>query len=130
MEETTIDRPEPESQRKRPVLLVVLSILTWMGCAGLIFFFGYLFISVANKSSVREADLLLWMLLINMICSVLSLAGSIVMWTRRKWGFYVYVAGQLVPVLFTLYLVGSGQIHTENMTSLAAIMFVLWIAVP
>jgi hypothetical protein len=130
MEEYLVDRPEPENQRKRPVLLRVLCMLTWTGSAGLIWFFGWLFLSIATSVHGKADKLMLWLLLIYLVCSVLSAAGGIVMWKLRKWGFYVYTIAQLVPVLLTVYSRFLGYFNLERGAPLAVATFLTWMIVP
>jgi hypothetical protein len=38
-----------------------------------------------------------------MIAPVFTIAGAVLMWNLRKWGFYIYLFGQIVPVAFGIW---------------------------
>jgi hypothetical protein len=126
MEENLIDNSDLESER--PAFLSVLCILTWIGSA---------LVALVNAGAavtlwyVNEKVYADWQILAlagfvagSAICTV----GSIHMWKLRKKGFYVYVAGQLLPMGLLL-----ADVLSKDLTSLHWLKFftlIAWIVVP
>lgn len=46
--------------------------------------------------------------IIGIIAAIVCLVGIILMWKLKKTGFYIYVLGEIAPVIATLVLVGFG----------------------
>jgi hypothetical protein len=90
------------STTQRPTFLTVLCILTWIGCGlGLI----------GNLMSMAGASLFgslggkfMTYYGIQTICVILCLIGSIQMWKMKKTGFYIYTAGELLPLALSYIL--------------------------
>lgn len=116
---------------KRPVFLTVLCILTWVGCAiGLVGAIGSIgmssaasgmstqmqstgdpeldrsmaAITEASNSAMKYASMISW---INLLCIVACALGAFFMWQLKKTGFYIYTAGELIPVVASIALLGS-----------------------
>ena len=129
----TISTPSEES---RPQFLTVLCILTFIG-TGLMLGFSLIGIpktfirSAEERASQREmtyqkmmqfnpaaADAMLqameeeekyekpnWILSFG--CNLLSLFGALMMWKQKKTGFYLYLAGEILPYILPLILLGG-----------------------
>ncbi len=120
---------------KRPVFLTVLCILTWVGSAiGLFGAIGSIGLSSAassasssayanmqstgdpeldksmatiaeaSSSAMKYASMLNW---INLICVAACAFGAFWMWKLKKTGFYIYTAGELIPTVASIALLGS-----------------------
>ncbi len=120
---------------KRPVFLTVLCILTWVGCAiGLFGAIGSIGASSVMSSassassmamestgdaaldqtmaesmdavnkSLQYASMIGW---INLACVLACAFGAFMMWKLKKTGFYIYTAGELIPVVASIALLGS-----------------------
>jgi hypothetical protein len=131
-----LDEMETSPVNKRPVFLTVICILTWVGSAGALCLYGYQFM-LYNKMAKEMSKLsgefggdqfsnlyntLLWSSLIGIIATVLCIAGSIVMFTRRKWGFYIYTVGEVVPLIAAAYItlsIGGGSRNLMSMSFMA-----------
>jgi hypothetical protein len=107
----------PETTVKRPNLLTVLCILTFIG-SGMNLFSSFviaafydIFVEITKDFSTRfnipGMDLLLEMkpvyFLVSGICYVGSLAGAILMMQLKKIGFHVYTVFQILLILIPMY---------------------------
>ena len=111
----------PSEPQKRPDLLTVLCILTFIG-SGLSFFsyfmFSLSFDSISTVLSESEIDLPGIEMIMNTPISFyysgtllfgVSLYGAIKMWNLKKVGFHLYTASQiLLVILQTIYLSNYG----------------------
>lgn len=124
---------ETQFRGKRPAFLTVLCILTFVG-AGLALFYcliAWIGISAAENlmDSFGNSDIpdeamngFRWfkiMLLAGLIGSLLNIFGAIVMMLMRKWGFYIYVIGQALPLVIMIYLILS---NSQDQFSLAGLI--------
>lgn len=111
------------SKPKRPVLLVVLCILTFAGSG--INFFSSLIISLFYNEFIRIAEMVFTSFnlpgldllkeskplfyVISAAIYAMSFAGALIMWRMKKTGFHVYTIAQILlimaPILF-LHLPG------------------------
>jgi hypothetical protein len=117
---------------KRPQFITVLCILTWIGCGiGLIAsVMGYFAVQTAGAmmdvASASDPDAMSNMssmpgmeeamnsmkyagisLGIGILGIILCFAGSMMMWKLKKTGFYIYVAGQIIPLVVSAVLIGA-----------------------
>ncbi len=110
---------------QRPVFITVLCILTFSG-AGLtiitslfsIFTMGQLETSMNNMNEAfGDSDIGMdfgnsyrWMKLsyvLNLVGSLLCLAGALFMWKLKRLGFYIYIVGQLLPIIGSFMTMNS-----------------------
>jgi len=122
-----------EEPKKMTDMINVLTILTFIGCGlGIIGSFWtfakakttYETLSSANldqmpdfvkklsggdilESARRSYELRVPILLLTLIACGLCLAGAIQMRKLRKSGFTIYTIGELLPIIFTVVLMGS-----------------------
>jgi hypothetical protein len=129
MEQTNM---EAGATAKRPQFITVLCILTWIGCGiGLIAsVMGYFAVQTAGAmmdvaaasdpdamnmaasmpgmeeamNAMKYAGISLGM---GVLGAILCFAGSMMMWKLKKTGFYVYVAGQIIPLVVSAVLIGA-----------------------
>jgi len=112
-------------KEERPTFLTVLCVLSFIG-NGLGLFqgaMGLLMVGIwsqmfkaLNRSSkgMGQAQVevenvfnsITWFSLMFIVASVLCLIGAILMWKLKKSGFVLYVLGQCLPVIGTLFLFG------------------------
>jgi hypothetical protein len=109
----------PARQQKRPPLLSILCILTFIFSGMSVI--GFFAVSVNYEQSLEvmrtvygnmpEAGFLLQaprdFFFVSFILSALSLAGAILMWNLRKNGFHIYTASQLAMLAVPLLYFGS-----------------------
>ncbi len=108
---------EQSNEMKRPAFLTVLCILTWVG-SGLGLIGGIM--SLGASSTVSDlgalsgdsavgavADSIATMNYVNLICVILCILGSVMMWQMKKTGFYIYVLGELAPLVMSFIIVGE-----------------------
>jgi hypothetical protein len=114
-----------ERKEERPTFLTVLCVLSFIG-NGLGLFqgaMGLLMVGIwsqmfkalnRNGAKMGQAQVevqnvfnsITWFSLMFIVASVLCLVGAILMWKLKKSGFILYVLGQCLPVLGTLFLFG------------------------
>lgn len=109
---------EEKDMKKLPQMLNVLTILTYIGCGlGVLFilfaFLGVGFLSsLAPKSSEGSAiaSTVTNYATLSLVASLVGIAlcffGAMKMRNLLKVGFFIYVAGQLIPIIFTFATVG------------------------
>jgi hypothetical protein len=99
----------------RPAFLTVLCILTWVGSGlGLIGgLFGLMSSSVldgadfgnsALNASIESAKMIQYA---SLVCIVLCIIGSVMMWQMKKVGFFIYLVGELAPLALSFIVLGS-----------------------
>lgn len=108
---------EQTNEMKRPAFVTVLCILTWVG-SGLGLIGGIMNLSASSTVSElgalsgdstigAAADSLATMNYVNLICVILCIVGSLMMWQMKKTGFYIYVVGELAPLVMSFVLIGK-----------------------
>jgi hypothetical protein len=112
-----ISNPVPEPEVKRPVLLTVLCVLTYIGSglnlfsSLLIFFFYNTFLTLGAELSktfnMPGVDLILnasrSFFGISALIYLLSLTGAHQMWNLRKRGFHFYAIAQILLIILPMY---------------------------
>lgn len=108
-----------DNQPKRPQLLTVLCILTFIGSGMGVF--GFLVVSVNFEATIEimktvyagmpEASFLLdaprEFFIISFVLSAASLLGAIMMWNLRKAGFHFYTSAQIINLVLPFIYFGS-----------------------
>lgn len=144
----TENQPAEETP-KRPQFLTVLCILTWIG-SGLAFISAiYTFFTVDASAAMLEnmnmggADPTGMMgsvheamqkavenkvpnLLVNTICPLLCVFGAIQMWQLKKTGYFIYIAGEIVPPIAAFVLGGGGMLGSLGAAG-ALVIAIIWI---
>jgi hypothetical protein len=98
-----------------PSFLKVLCILTWVGSGiGLITgIIGLMATSSVSSldygnstvnSALGAANTIQY---VNLICVILCIVGAVMMWQLKKAGFFIYIVGELVPLIASLILLGG-----------------------
>jgi hypothetical protein len=108
---------EETNETTRPAFLKVLCILTWVGSGfGLISGLWAIIGSSASESAIRSlGDATLDGTMENMkmiqyaglACTVLCIIGSVMMWQLKKAGFFIYLIGEVAPLVLSFVLLGS-----------------------
>jgi len=123
----TLDTVEIVNANERPVFLKVLCILTFIG-AGLGIIFGLWGVftvqasiaslemmsgfggALSDELNAQIAVLKQWGLIaqvLSLVGAILCLLGALQMWKLKKVGFYIYVVGQILPLVATFGLMGG-----------------------
>ena len=116
MEET---KQIPVQKPKRPQLLSILCILTFVGSG--VSALGYLMVSVDFETSIRVLEVLYANMpevsyilqaprdffVVSFFLSALSVLGAILMWNLRKIGFHIYTLAQLINLVVPLLYFGG-----------------------
>lgn len=104
---------EETNETTRPAFLKVLCILTWVG-SGIGLISGLLAIigSSASESAFRslgDATLenMKMIQYAGLACTVLCIIGSVMMWQLKKAGFFIYLIGELAPIVLSFIILGS-----------------------
>lgn len=104
---------EETNETTRPAFLKVLCILTWVG-SGIGLISGLLAIigSSASESAIRslgDATLenMKMIQYAGLACTVLCIIGSVMMWQLKKAGFFIYLIGEVAPLVLSFILLGS-----------------------
>lgn len=152
-----IDEPQSEVT-KRPVFLTVLCILTFVG-AGLGILGGIygLFANqeaalqasidsmshtpkgaaIAEAMAAGKAEYFKWQTISNylsLVSSFMCLAGALLMWKQKRSGFYLYLPGEIMPIIGmigsymvvqSVPLIGITTLLTIAFMSLVYIVFII-----
>jgi hypothetical protein len=138
-----------EAAPKRPQFLTVLCILTYIGSA-LAFISGiYTFFTVDASAAMFEnmnmggADPTGMMggmqetmrlavvnkvpnVIIVTVCSLLCVFGAMQMWKLKKTGYFIYVAGEIIPPIAAFVLGGGGMLGSMG-AAVGLIIALIWI---
>ncbi|ASS48805.1 MAG: hypothetical protein A3D31_06315 [Candidatus Fluviicola riflensis] len=126
MEEMDIlDELEVSVVPKRSNFLMVLCILTWVGSGLSIIVYGYLYLMLGQLYRTLESfdggrpdelNWFMWQYLIGAIAPVFCILGAVLMWKLKRVGFYVYLLGQLTPIILSFYtwLIVTGKYNSET----------------
>lgn len=104
-----VDELETNPEVRRPLFLTVLCILTWIGSGIMLLYYIFIFWGVAFLANTlaKGTGVSSWLnltLIIGLISQLFTIAGSILIWHLRKWGFVIYTIGELVPSLLSIYM--------------------------
>lgn len=105
--EDSVDSLGVQLQNKRSVLLTVLCILTWIGCAFPFVLTGMSFLSSDLTKAFIDTDKYseTWFFLDWLIFPSLCTLGAIFMFRLKRWGFWIYCLGQIPPLVFSVYMI-------------------------
>jgi hypothetical protein len=109
--------PVNETNNKRPTLLTVLCILTFIGAglntfSNLVFFIFYdafmkIVVEFMKTFKVTGMEMILDAKPIyfatGTLISALTLAGAVLMWQLRKLGFHIYTVSQILVILAPMF---------------------------
>lgn len=107
----TMVHKEQDEQRV-PTFLIVLCILSFIGCVFTLLYSGSIFIAMNEVEKVYDSNslfgldetiskMLFWQKMSAFVfggSSIICITGCIIMLFRRKIGFYLYLFGEIVPV--------------------------------
>lgn len=86
------------AETKRPGFLTVLCILSYIGC-GFAVIGGLL--SITTIAGI-----------VSLVAALLCLYGVIQMWNLKKMGFYLYLVGEIVPVIVSVVTIGFASLFS------------------
>ncbi len=107
--EEAVDSLEVQLKNRRSIVLTVVCILTWVGCgipfilSTISFFSSDLVKAFADTDKYSGA----WYFLDWLVFPVLCALGAFFMFRLKRWGFWIYCAGQIPPIIFSVYMVIS-----------------------
>jgi len=106
--EEAVDSLGVQLKDKRSVLLTVVCILTWVGCAFPLIITGLAFFRTSDLSkafSGMGAYSDLWFFLSWLVFPILCSVGALLMFLLKRWGFWIYFLGQVPPVIYSVYTI-------------------------
>lgn len=121
--------------QKRPAFLTVLCILTFVGSGLTMLYSFFMWISFTaaermfdafgdmgdvQDESFRMFGWLKFLMLTYLISAVLCVAGAIFMMFMRKIGFYIYIVGQIAPLVVLGVMLGA---NVQNEFGMAGMVF-------
>ena len=133
----TTDSTKTQSEnQKRPVLLTVMCILTFIGSSFLIISTLFSYISIQNMSEELKAmslemmqtspSNLLTKLIVGVLGGIICLVGAIMMWKLKKTGFYLYILGTIVPLIISYFIPSKDFLFGDSAIAFGGLMaFVL-----
>ena len=125
----------PDPRPKRPPLLTILCILTFIGSG--MSFFGFLGVALSYEATMEalkvlyadypEASYLLnaphkFFVLATVLMGA-SLLGAILMWNLRKIGFHLYASAQIIYLILPFIFFGGGADQLLNIMTTALFVY-------
>lgn len=107
---------EETNETTRPAFLKVLCILTWVGSgmgliSGLMSILGpaasYQNVDFGDASLNGVMEKMKMIQYAGLACTVLCILGSVMMWQLKKAGFFIYLIGELAPIVLSFIILGS-----------------------
>lgn len=135
--EESVDSLEVQVKNKRSVLLLVLCILTWVGCAIPFALQTSAFFNTKLAKAFMDTDRYsgIWFFLDWLVFPALCTLGAVFMFQLKRWGFWIYCLGQIPPTVYAIYLVvritesiGSGMFF-GLLANLFPIAFIIMYAI-
>lgn len=144
----TVEQPQQEpAKNERPTFLTVLCILSFIGVgfaiiSGLISLFagsaGSMIMDAAESLEGYEEvpgmdlvessmDYASTLGIVSIVAALVVLWGVIWMWNLKKTGYFIYIIGELTPVIVSFILVGFGSFLGGFMAMIGLIFPVLFI---
>ncbi len=126
---------ETDGSKKRPDLLTILCILTFIGSGLAAFSNLFIFLSFDEVSNILEDfdmdfpefDMIMSggkkFFITGFILYTLSLAGAMQMWKLKKIGFHLYTAAQIFILLLPLVMIENFQFSFFGLLITAAFIF-------
>lgn len=134
-----VDELEMNVEQGRSTFLTVLCILTWVGSGLSIIYHAYLYLLtsqainfVGRISGDKSLNWFLLSYLIGIFAPIFTIVGALFMWKLKRFGFFIYAVGQLVPLAYSLYFalgvtqsVGAGLFFIAIVPNLIQIGFLI-----
>lgn len=82
---------------------------------------------MSNAFSAMSADSIKKNSLVSILSCILTLTGAIMMWSLRKTGYYLYIAGIVIAIVAPLLLFGGGLLGlmSGGVTAVIGIAFIV-----
>ncbi|MFH0894819.1 MAG: hypothetical protein V2A54_10330 [Bacteroidota bacterium] len=125
-----------ENTGKRPLFLTILCVLSYAGIALQLIKNSYVLLYDFNlDQTMQDVDATVnvesssisgvlafqqyagWMGMIGIICALLCFRGVRMMWQLRKNGFFIYSAGEIIPLIAGMILMGPSMYFNGYMAS-------------
>jgi hypothetical protein len=147
-----MENPDALVPQKRPQLLQVICILSFISCGILIliglFDFKNLFMSVEEILAEEKMQMLQQMYpesyeaavkalqfknvnaIFGVLTPILSLIGVLLMWNLKKQGFFIYVFAEILPYVLIMFTTGFASLANmggmmENFQSIINVVLIL-----
>lgn len=103
-----LDQFEVEKDHDRSLFLSGLCILTWVGSWFIVLYYGLHILKISDiEASIyhfEEWQTEYYLMKVGVVAPIVSSLGAVFMWRMRRFGFFVYLAGQLGLSVFGLYV--------------------------
>lgn len=103
----------PAAEAKRPTFLTVLCILSFIGCALQL---------LGNIATIGTA-----IGIVNVLAAVICFVGVLLMWKLKKTGFYIYVVGEIAPIIVGIIVLGAAGLFSFAGGFFAKIMVLAYV---
>ena len=100
---------------QRPTFLTILCILTWIACGIGIITGAIGLIGAAAITKLLGSNVYMINSVVGILCTIACLVGSIQMWKMKKQGFYIYAAGEIIPVISGFILMADVAEQLEKL---------------
>lgn len=103
--EEAVDSLEVSLKNRRSLALIVVCILTWVGCGIPLVINAMAFFSANLTKAFMGTDTYfgIWFFLDWFIFPALCALGAVFMFRLKRWGFWIYCLGQIPPVVYSVY---------------------------
>lgn len=100
MEEQIIDNQSQPEKRKRPILLTILCILSFIWSS----IWALLILGVIWFLGANSADGAAFIaIVVALVLTILNFVGVAKMWSLKRSGFYIYVTTSVIVTALTIY---------------------------
>lgn len=108
MSEDFLDQFETEKDHDRSLFLSSLCILTWIGGWFTVLYYGLHVLKISDiEDSIyhyEQWEMEYNLMKVSIVAPMISMVGAFYMWRLRKFGFWIYLAGQLAQCAFGIYV--------------------------
>ncbi|WP_300664924.1 hypothetical protein [Fluviicola sp.] len=135
--EESVDSLEVRLKDKRSILLLVICILTWVGS---MYSLVMLLLSLAASNLFKAFQDVspksgLFFFGFGILSPVLCSLGAFLMFSLKRWGFWIYFLGEFPPIVFSVYTMLAltksfgGGMFFGLLTNLIPIAFIVMYAI-
>lgn len=135
--EESVDSLEVQIKDRRSVLLLVICILTWVGCLYTLAMV-FLVLSASSMMKIHEnisTGLGAWFFIWGILGPILCAFGAFFMFRLKRWGFWIYCLGEIPPIIYSIYSTlaitrsWGGGMFFGILTNLIPIAFIIMYAI-
>ena len=124
-----IDELETSYSYTSTTFLKVLCILTWVYTLISVFIFIYYFGNTTNAGIFINGigdNAMTYMTFTYLLLPIICSGGSVLMFLRNKWGYVIYLFGQLPPIIYFAY----EMYKMGGWSPFIVFPFIIYVAIP